>query len=175
MKTTGPIQTLMPGLLSLFNLKNLGLQPNRLQDEVQAGIDIEKWCLRGTYENWSTSTSRQIAAAAVNTLAEWTTGAIEVPEGEWWYVERYTISATAAGAGAIADQFACGYQLFGGVNPQHLLGGLETTTATRSASLATATDFWLPPAARLGFWVGTVSTNPVDFAVRGLRFARLVA
>ncbi len=175
MKTTGPIQALMPGFLGLMNLKTMGVQPNRLQDEIQAGMDAEPWFLRGALENWTTASSRTMAPGSYNSIAQYTAGDITVPDGEWWWVERYSVSVVAGALGAVVFA-APAFQIFGGASaPQFLLGssvGVDITTSNPSALMG-GENFWVPPGSNLGFWLGQVVGGNVTFAVAGLRFSRL--
>lgn len=172
---SGPIQTPAPGFLSLLNLKNKGLLPDVLKGNLQPVVDLAEYFARGAALNITTNYTRvQAAAAVTGFLAFNTPSAIVVPQNETWYVQDATVRALATGAGSVLDEYGFGYQLAGGVNPYFVRGNLNSVSASKTSSVSSAWDFWLPPGSILGVWCGTVTVNPVQFDLF-LRYAPCVA
>lgn len=173
-KPSGPVQTPFPGLLGLLNLKNVGLLPDELLGTLQPIINGEEFMLRGSLQGWNAAATRNFVAGNYNSMTGWTVGSITVPGNECWWVENYTYTVAAAGAGALLNATRPMFQTPGGTNPSFALGTeRQAVTAAEPVIAVSARDFWLPPGAVLGFWIGQVTVNPVDIALWGLRYAPL--
>lgn len=173
-RPSGPVQTPAPGFLSLLNLKNVGQLPDILIGELSPSVNLDKYFLRGQLVNNPASSDLSLAAGNYGTFRQFTTNPIAVPETQWWWVERVSILAYATAAGAVCHDFGVAMQVPGGPNPYGLLSVTTSTTATRTTTIVSASDIWLPPGSRLGVWVGDVATNPVAFVLAGMRYAPLI-
>ena len=170
---TGPIQTPMAGFLSLLNLKNKGLLPDILQGSVQPTIDAADFYKRGS-GIYATNLSRSLAAAAYNTISAISAATpLVVPANETWWVEHWTIRATAGGAGATVDEFSPAFLVTGGTLPGFVFPDRNLVSATKTSSTVSVRGVWLPPGATVGMWVGTVATNPISFDLLGFRYCPL--
>lgn len=128
-KSLGPIQALSPGLLSLLSLKQLGLNPSTLSDEVLLTMETVDWLMQN-----------QIEAVTGNTVALTATGvfgfAVQVPAGEIWYVHSATIMCDIIAAEAIRARL--GYVWDRGLAnpPAHPLSEWWTASAVTNPRLA---------------------------------------
>lgn len=172
---SGPIQVIPPGLLGLLNLKNMGRLPDVLINEVQPGIDLQEWWLRANLINQPAPSTDSLVAGSYNSFRSFTAGAgaIQVPDREWWFVEWYTASFTAAGAGnsATSIDLALEFQQ-AGVSRWTPLGCVEPAQAILNNARwqLVAKSFWVPPGSELGFCVSSVATAVLDVATLTLRY-----
>lgn len=158
MKTYGPIQVIPAGLLGLLQLKNIGKNPNLMQDEVSPGIDLGKWWLETlAAEATETYTSTYIGGTngpgmngVGNTLIS--------PDTEWWWVKNYTVETAAVAAGTnIRFKPAYLSPRFGVFRPYLLNDDAVTASVVGERVICGARDFWMPPGAQLGTWVEFIS------------------
>lgn len=159
----GPIQTLPRGLTGLLNLKVLGRVPDELLGTVQPTVDIEPyWMNYRAVTNESLVHGRTLTTQGGGALT-FSPGNITVPDGEIWYVHHYgvdTVLTAAAGQVVERVQPCIIYNLVGTI--VHVpVGTTETLSSSATVSVSAtvgAHDFWLPPGASLGFYVGSVTS-----------------
>lgn len=165
---SGPVQTPMPGFLSLLNLKNRGLLPDLLRGQVQPTIDMTPFWLRGSLVNLNTAQTRTQGVGALGGFASITAAGFVVPDAETWYVEDICLRVTGAG---FVDEYCFAYQVPGGINGFMTVGTVNFTSAAKATSQVQAHAFWLPPGAVLGYFCGAVAGAAVDFQYVGMRYA----
>jgi len=151
-----PIQTPAPGFLSLLNLKNLGVLPDSMLDQVQGGIDLEQYYLRGNLQILAPNTATMPVGATpggFNSLngggglqgnVDWT-----VPQNQTWYLDNLTFRTA---------QLTAGDRIF--ITPGYILASNFFATGTERGGVVALQDvvvgfsegFWLPPGAIPGYW-----------------------
>jgi len=147
------IQSALPGLLELLGIKNGGSNPENLARYVQPTFDLADWYVRARREN--NSLTLAFPTGSVATAVP--TGV--VPSGEWWFVERFTVSAALAAADKV--------QFMGGRIIVSTGGFFATNTAFTDASVGALAHnlavselrpFWLAPGDALNlFTVATIA------------------
>lgn len=169
----GPVQTPAPGLLSLLNLKSTGQLPDKFTNQILPVLGQEGFLLRGSLQDEVSAHAVTVAAAPVGAFTPFTQP-LTVPNNETWYLEAACVNGAAGGAGAVVDEYALAYQMPGGPNPMYVIGNYNNVAAAKPSSMSSALGVWLPAGARIGVWIGTITTNPGVFTLSGFRFARLL-
>jgi len=173
-RPTGPVQTPVPGFLSLLNLKNVGQLPDELLGTVQPVMDHQGFLQRGSLQNFPTFPGAAQGVLVYRGFVPADAAAtLTVPGNEWWWVENLTIRANA-GAGATLDMFAAAFQVPGGSNPFFVVGNQDVLTAGKTCAMSVAQDFWMPPGSIVGMLVGSIAVAAVQFDTIGFRFARFL-
>lgn len=167
-----PIQVDPAGLLGLLQLKTGGANPSELLGAVRPTVEMLDFWLRQQSRTRIVNSGRtfDIATDTVG-FYDWTPNDIVVPETEAWWVEAYSLWAPVIGAGA-------GIVL----NPTYMIPSVGTQRYfplhSNSSNFATGVgiamgvrDFWLPPGAHLGVYLGGLA-GIVDVNA-DIRYARL--
>jgi len=179
---SGPIQTLPVGLLSLLQLKNLGVNPQVLADIVQPVVDMEPWWLRQESSPQLQVPTRGITQAEGAGAKALVTGAPTefVPQNEWWFVQHATMRITAATIEAEASFAGFGYiePAPTANNGQHvLMGGPVPGSTGQVMQWFSCEGVWIPPGVQLVWYVGeilpAVGSSELGFALTGFRYAPL--
>jgi len=163
-----PIQPPPQGLLSLLQVKNMGVNPDTLNGSVQPVLDLMPLYLLGQVQGLN-GYARPIAAATPSSFAALQLGGVDlmVPAGQQWWVDNYSMSA-ATGAGATVTGLRLAYQNFNGMT--FVMDSPEVTLAALSNRLLRAGGFWLPPGSVIGFYWDAVTTLTANFALVGLQY-----
>jgi len=177
MEERGPIQVAPPGLLGLLQLKVNGAGISKLGDTCVPSLEMAPWWLRANTVLRTVNTGITVAAGPPRAFTAYSPNDITVPQGQWWYVDDYTVEFQT-GAGGAASNLALAWAST--ASGTIFFGSLEGSRAwcdvmpASDFRLLRAGGFWLPPGARLGFWVDTVVGAAGLFAaVRQLRYAVL--
>lgn len=177
--TFGPIQLIPPGLLGLFQLKQMGKNPSQYGEVVLPSFELSDWYLRAA----SLDYNAQVGVALIPgvDLANGAVGfqgfspnAVIVPANEWWHVENYTVATgnlTTGDNTALRPAFArplTGTRSIHVVNPANtgVLGG----AATARANTVSGVDFWVPPGSEIGMFVQVNDTATVISYTGYLRY-----
>lgn len=171
MTARGPIQLSPPGLLGLLQLKADGRSVPLLDDTCQPSLEMAPWWLRAAAQLWPSGSTIAIGAGASRVFTPFTVNPFTVPDGQWYYIHDYTLAigtsptdtvtrATLSWASQISG--SAYFAMFPDAPPFDLAASQER--------LVTARDFWLPPGARLGLWVDTVTGAAFSASVRQIRY-----
>jgi hypothetical protein len=172
MQERGPVQLSPPGLLGLLQLKAEGRSVPNLGDTCVPSLEMAGWWLRAAATLYTGSSSDTLVPAAYRVFSGFTSGPLTVPSGEWWYVHDLNYewqtapTGTATGMRMAWSAVPTGstyYKAFPADGPLLTMGGNE-------CRVSTAQDFWLPPGARIGYWVDVVAVANFSVAVRQLRY-----
>lgn len=168
----GPIQLTPPGLLGLLQLKTGGFLPDTLKQDVQPTINMEPWYLRATASVLYALPIRNLAPGVYNDFVGWAAPAdIRASNTDTWYVHNFTIQCFGNASSITYARPAVQYS--GGVPSFFGLGDVSPALAAGGTSLIVARDFWIPPGAELGMYVGTVGAGGTgDFLCVGLEYTR---
>jgi len=179
MEERGPIQLLPPGLLGLLQLKVAGAGVSKLGDTCLPSMDMLEWWLRATAQLWTTNSGVTVAAGFVGVFTPFSPNAITVPAGEWWYVHDYTCEVQVPGGESYAGlrlawaSTSSGTIYFGALEDSAASTSTNGGGASAQRKLLSSGGFWLPPGARLGFWIDLVVGAGGTFVVcRQLRYTR---
>jgi len=161
-----PIQSIPPGLLSLFQLKNEGKNPSEFVETVQPTIDLLRWYLEPQAENLSSGTQQ------VNTAGVFTTFTpLAVPVGEFWIVTGASMSIACGVGETITAKM--GYTPGVGAGTEGLTQ-YESLIASQTGLFTMSKDFaplYCPGGATFGVHALAVVGSPDVVMV--LRFVRL--
>lgn len=166
MPSSGPIQQIPQGLLGLLQLKNLGRNPVSLDDNVQPTFDMMPLWLLTSAEQDTLTHQRDIATGAGQVLG-FATNPIVVPEGEVWWVHRYSLEVVlAAVAGDVANDVipalllnTTGTLVFQLLNDRGVSG---TSVLANASQVGTSCGgFYAPPGSQLGFHYGSAVSATV--------------
>lgn len=171
MNERGPIQVYPPGLLGLLQLKADGRAVSNLTDTCGPSLEMAPWWLRAKAELYTTPATGTHAAGGFATFVPFTVGPIQVPNGEWWYVHDYSVVFTAPGGSTASN-----IRLAAASTPASAFyGALSDTTIQLAATanlLISSKDFWLPPGARLGYYIDAITGVQITTALTQLRISR---
>ena len=146
-----PIGRLPVGLVSLFNLADMGAAPRLLSDAMHGTFDVLELLMLQNREQLVTAASPAIVVGG-NSFA----GTVpDVPPGELWYVWNYTV-LVAPGAGAAAN-IAPTYR---DNATAYLVGSYEAAAANEEARCRSAYPFWAKAGGRFGFVAKSVTLAP---------------
>jgi len=159
-----PINAPVNGLLSFFGLKNGGRNPQHLSEDLVPVIDLLDWYQANGAEA-AASASTVINAVGFTSLG------IVVPNGEWWFVQHFTVitgTLTAGQSLSVAPMWTDATPqavMLGGYSPVLVAGDAGAVRADR--------NFWVPPGGIVGVHTTKLLLTP---SVTGyLRFSRLRA
>lgn len=169
----GPIQTIPQSLSALLNLKTRGTNPDVLNGDVQAVVELQQFWQRAKRLRWPTIPA-QTTGLWFDTYIDFPASPVVVPNSEWWYVHHITITALVLNAEYVR---------------QSRLAYLEPpTTPLRTTCYGDIVDFnntgataavifahegiWIPPGSTLGVYLGAVPAG-VDFSLRSLEYTPL--
>lgn len=162
--TFGPIQLIPPGLLGLFQLKQMGRNPDQLGEVVLPTVEILDW-YRQALSEWSTTTHSVVINATGRANFQTFSNPIAVPDREWWYVHQYAVKAEPVLGGGTAEvhaivpnmiQQATGTARPVAVGPGQFPVGCNTDAHTVWAE---GRGFFAPAGARLGVAYGVTVTG----------------
>lgn len=176
MEERGPVQLVAPGLLGLLQLKADGRGVSKLGDTCVPSMEMLPWWGRAAAAVWPQSSTVNVPAGTVRNWAGFSPNSIQVAQGEWWFVQDYSVTFACAAA-STATNVRLAWASTAGATPLYsaLLddpnaGKLITGPAM---VLLTAQNFWLPPGARLGYFVDLITgAGGLDAACTQLRYAR---
>jgi hypothetical protein len=168
---SGPVSVFPPGLLSFFEIKNMGRNPSTLLDAIRPSMDLRKWYMQAKTEYAESSVSAGQVTGFTGFLQ--LQGA-PVPDNEWWWLERYTVWA---GGVAAADRvwFQPAYRIpsFGTLPTAFGDPVKSDSSAGVTRWTSSGEDIFIPPGSLLGTIVtGVVAAVSVQF-VCNFRFVRL--
>jgi hypothetical protein len=165
----GPIQVIPPGLLSLLELKSpAGRAPQLMPLDLQPQIDLLKWYLIAKAAAVVPGGSMTVVTANVG-FNEFTTNPYIVPDNEWWYVHYFSVNTAVLAAGDALGPMSVMAQIGGGVQLFNQLGPFSPSAVVGGNMTCAAFDFFLPPGARLG--VNITSLTSLGLVVAGQLFA----
>lgn len=155
-----PIQTQPQGLLGFLQIKNSGKNPENFPDVLQPTLEQFDWYVQTNAQDLPRY--QGAFASGVSGYQSFTNpGALIVPNGEWWYVDYYTIRSAVLGAGDGA-QFACGMvpqpSLATGLTLKLGEDCVRQSGPATSLAVRAASPFWAPPGAELVLDLGWCST-----------------
>lgn len=172
-----PIQVWPRGLLGFLQLKNLGQNPAVMDDRLSMGLDLSQWYLETNADDLQRYTAA--FATGSNGYASFTTpGPLQVPAGEWWLVNNYTIRANTLLAGETV-RFACGLvpqpNIAVGVTLQ--LGDYcpAVSGANQSVAASIRAPFFAPPGSELVIDLSQCTTAATIGFTGMVRYTRLDA
>lgn len=175
----GPIQVSPAGLLGFLQLKVGGRQPDAMRQDVQPIVDLSPYWLRSGGRNVSAAYSVSVPAGLLGGIAPLVdAGTVALGPGpaEWWYVHSLTLSAFNNGAAATSS-VGLGMVTLGGpgfATSQFMLQPESIDMGAAAQRFLGARDFWLPPSATLGVWVGTVgAATSLDVVLGGCWYTPL--
>lgn len=166
MDISRPIQSIPPGLLSLFQLKNNGRNPSGLVEAVQPSLDLLRWYLEPAAENLSSGVQQVNAAGSFITFTP-----LSVPVGEFWIVTGLSMSIACGAAETVTLKAA--YTPGVGAGTEGLTQ-YESLIANQTGLFTMPKDFaplYCPGGATFGVHASAVAGSPD--AVMLLRFVRL--
>jgi hypothetical protein len=153
----GPVQRIASGLLGFFQLKNQG-NPTVINDDLQPTIELLNWYLRSACTVVPATSNVTIVANTIG-FVDYTGNRLVVPQDEWWYVERYTITAACTlatdqirFAPAIASQVTGTSLLLAPMEDQFITANIP------NVQTAMATGFWVPPGQAIGLYSAFAET-----------------
>jgi len=163
----GPIQVIPPGLLGLLQLKADGRSVSKLGDTCIPSLEMLGFWLRSKMQATFTSSTANPAAAIYQVFQPFTTNPVVVPDGQWWYVHDYAVKFIA-GAGATGTS-ACAASSMG-VTTIDYVALSDSVDINANGKMVRCQPFWLPPGARLGFYVDTVVGATFQAIMTALRY-----
>lgn len=155
-----------PGLLSLLGIKALGVNPSVLGDELTAELDVTSLYL---------ASNAELLGGATNTLTApgvFPVGALLVPAGELWVVNRASAHATANLAAATTYRYRIA--VYDAPNQRIVqVGSLATGTVGERLSSAFDEPIVMPAGEQLVIFceqatLGTAQTMRIDAKVTRL-------
>lgn len=164
--TFGPIQLIAPGLLGLFQLKQMGRNPDQFGEVVLPGFELSDWFLRAA----SLDYNAQVSIPGID-LANGVTGfqgfspnSIIVPANEWWHCENYTIVTSSLVAGDNSTMRPAYARPLVGTRQVHMIdpantGNLAGSAADARVNVCSGEDFWVPPGSEIGIFVQVNATG----------------
>lgn len=152
LRTPPPIQVLPPGLLGLLQIKNGGMNPQFMVENVQPTFELSEWYLRSKLEISGSAATGAIGAGNAGVVA-FTTNQVNlnVPANEWWWVTDYWVSATLT-AGSSLAQFGIGAFMNGLPGGFPLNGDQISVAALNAAYVRNRSPFWMPPSSQLAYY-----------------------
>lgn len=171
---SGPIQTLPSGLLGLLQLKQQGKNPSPLRDDVQSVTDLTQFWFQNQMRDVTldfTGPHNTAVGPAANGSKAFAT--LQVPNGELWYVENFTVGANLLAAETVRYRLQFVDPVVG---MQFALGADVNDVVTVRARSITASygGFFLSSGRTPGLVVFDILTAAtITFTVTGLRAVRL--
>jgi len=176
----GPVQVLPPGLVNLLQLKVGGYAPDALRQDIQPSLDMLPWWLRATRrtvreEQFIVQLPANTYASVQPLVGNVTLGPLVVGQREWWHVEACCFRVSND-TGSVTSPIKVGVIEPGGPGASdnnQTYGVGVTTLASAVYDVVDAHDFWMPPGARLGVWVGQVVGGVGNFTavLQGLKYS----
>jgi hypothetical protein len=158
-----PIGTIPQGFLYLLGLKDRGVNPSGLQEEVTPIVDLgEFWKQRLAKTNEGLAHSVVVTTAGFNFLHTFTTNPLAVPSDEMWFVHEFNVVAvTPAVAADRVDAFR-GALIYNPTNNLDWAGMGEATTLISSGgaegAASCAKNFWAGPGMQFGIFAGRLAS-----------------
>lgn len=166
----GPIQVIPPGLLGFLQLKSSGRNPTQISEELRGVLDLTSWYYQARVIEFTLSPdipgagtmNRAISVASGRGFKTWNGGtatSCTVPQTEWWWIDRYTIRAHQAGAGAAGDVDIFQpviHTTTAGATLTHALGNpfeLPFSLTVDRDGLISVGGFFAPPGSELGLGI----------------------
>lgn len=163
MRISKPVQIIPPGFLGFLQLKNNGVNPTELPDNLQPVIEMRDWMLQARARDWPPGFSQRALAPGTYGYLPFT-NPISVPNNEQWYVWQYTARAVLTATDGLALRVAY-RSIVTGTTPVHVLGSVSSASGAGAVAAISAQPFWLPPGAELGLYVeGIVSAGTIAVA-----------
>lgn len=153
-----PVSSLSSGFLSLIGVKNQGKAPDVLDDTLQPVIDMGEWYKGANSVNRyviETGFVVQLSGILIPTPAA---GAIEVPDGQVWWIHEVTFGLQAGAAGDNLEGYGvASAAAFLPGNPQHNMVGPMVDWVSIGSPIAgvvghapSLRDFLAPPGTTFG-------------------------
>lgn len=151
-----PVGVSPPGLLSLFQLKQLGRNPDSVQDNYQPTVEVLRWLALQQKEYLQVGFTT-LAAGTTATFNQAGAPLDQVPENEYWYVHVMSGGIVKAAGADVITNFSIGmrvdaagtakiFQLpASAASPPDMAGVVMGITAA-------AFDFWAPSGAQFGLF-----------------------
>jgi len=168
----GPVQRIAAGLLGFFQLKDQG-NPTVINDDIAPSIELLDWYLRSACTVVPATSNVTIAP---NTLGfvDFTGNRLLVPQNEWWYCERYTLTC---GCSLATDAISMAPAIANAVSGTSLLldrmSEWTPTANIPNVVTAVANRFWVPPGNALAVYVGFSETVTTLTVTGNLEFVRI--
>lgn len=179
MEERGPIQVAPRGLLGLLQLKADGRAVSKLGDTCVPSLEMVGWWLRANAELWALNSGVTDPAGAYGTFREYSPNGIQVPNGEWWFVHDYAVQFSLVAANQVKNLRLAWASTPAGTIRFTILADpadMQPVGAIAGAQIwcLVATEFWLPPGARLGYTCESVTgATGLSSNVTQLRYTRL--
>jgi hypothetical protein len=164
-----PIQVIPPGLLGFLQLKNSGQAPSELPDTLQGVLELRDWYFQARLE-FSSQIHGITNGTGVEGYFSFSPNTIIVPQGEWWWVEQYTITTDAIDSGEFVQiapmmipQTVGTLKFFqvGDASP------IPPSTAQEYRLSCYANGFWLGSGCTLGVWCSQNALLAGSFSCNG--------
>lgn len=162
MSQFGPIQVIPPGLLSFFQLKSLGQNPDTIDSNLSPSLELRDWYMQARNVDWLNQVGA--GSAPTRTLGDGVTqfrafspNDIQVPSNEIWWIENFTVVAQLPNATDTA-QFSCGYvrPIVGNQSPYvtgPVVGPMTGVAGKNRVLMAGSGGYWVPGGSSLGMVV----------------------
>jgi hypothetical protein len=185
----GELQPFAPGLLSLFDLKQRGENPDTLSNQVMLTVEALEWYVLAKDIRTTNAFQGMASIPAASSVARTSAiGGLSVPAGQWWRIHSLTATlqdpsgtATAVDLLQWAPVYQDGNQSAG--SAAHVGPSAPRWTATwgagspainfRSPSFG---PFWAPPLTTFGIAMAGFYTNAANAPLIGveIRFTPLL-
>lgn len=157
-----PIQLIPRGLLGFFQVKNNGVNPTDLPDELQPILEMRDWYFQSQPE--ALPVGSIALATGANGFSPFTANPLVVPSDEFWFVLDYSVQASL-GAGDNAS-IKCGFRspTLPTAYAFSKAPFLAASTGPNAFLESSASNFWVPSGGELGFFVqGLAAAVTVTF------------
>ena len=157
-----PINRVPPGLVSLLDVKNYGMNPVQLGDQLNPVLDLGN-AYAAANARLLNGTSNAIAAVGTySTPAAGST--FVVPAGQLWIIEKCAVRPTAAiGAGVTCTFALCVYDTV--LGPPIWASASKSGAATQVPVVGTDRQLIVPAGQGLGFVVEAIAGGNVTFRI----------
>lgn len=153
---SGPIQNIPRGLLGLLQLKNLGKNPDVLIGNVQPTLDmLGFWLANDARPDTTQYTGTQVTG---NSIISGPTVNLSVPQEETWFVHQFSLQIACGAADTVSNAVPIMYLTGTGViRWQGMTEAALNIAAGGRGGVITARNFWAPPGAGFGWYLGQVT------------------
>jgi hypothetical protein len=167
--TIGPIQLVPPGLMGLLQLKSTGRLPGELSGAVRPSLELFTWYMASRVVDipalpGSAGQPSVAIPTATQGFNAFTTNPLIVPNGQWWWVESFTVQALIGVAADTIGGVAPGWTPNLGAAPvqRYMVGrpvdDVATAQVIRTVWSYASAPFFAPPGAQFGCFNSRITT-----------------